>query len=270
MADLISKIDKKTKAILTVNYFGFAQDLGEVKDLCEKRGISIIEDNSHGLLSMKNSRLLGTYGDIGFSSLYKSVPAPNGGILYINNSKLIRKNDTSFKWPSYSTKLDGFFLLFSILAFLENEYHFPFWILKNLYKKVIPSKKNFSRTNFSPGVSISRLTMEALQKVDVYDIISRRRKNYCLWLEKIHGIKGLTSIFKRLPDGVCPWVFPIIIENKDLLVKMQRQGIATDPWPTLPHEVCGRKDYTNFLAEHLFTLPVHQYISPEFIRHIKL
>ena len=78
--------------------------------------------------------------------------------------------------------------------------------------------------------------------------------------------KGVKVIFKSLPKGVCPWVFPLIVEDKDFMKKIKRQGIAGSFWPKLPQEVQGKNDYTNFLAQHLFNLPVHQNINPVFIR----
>jgi len=66
MADLASKVDSKTKAIMTVNYFGFPQELEPVRDLCSKNGIFLIEDNSHGVFSKKGTSLLGTSETSGF------------------------------------------------------------------------------------------------------------------------------------------------------------------------------------------------------------
>jgi len=67
LIDIKNRIDEKTKGILVVNYFGFPQNLGEIQDICRKHRLYLIEDNAHGLLSQRNSRLLGTFGDIGFS-----------------------------------------------------------------------------------------------------------------------------------------------------------------------------------------------------------
>ncbi len=269
MADLVSKVDKKTKAVLMVNYFGFPQELEPVKDFCKKHKISLIEDNAHGLLSKKDSRLLGTFGDIGFSSIWKTLPTPNGGALFLNNDRLITEKPASSVSLNFSLKSDGFFLLYSLLTFLETKYGFPSWVFGNTYKKIRSTGGGIYGKALSLGASTSRVSVAVLERVDFEEIISRRRRNYNLWLEKVYGRKGVKVLFESLPPGVCPQVFPLIIEEGNFIEEVRSRGIAASLWPYLPQEVKGEKDYANFLAEHLFTLPVHQYVNQEYLRSIK-
>jgi len=86
-------------------------------------------------------------------------------------------------------------------------------------------------------------------------------------LEKVHGRKRVSIVFESLPEGTCPWVFPIIVEGDDFIEEIRSQGIVTSLWPPfLPTEVRGREGYANYLTEHLFTLPVHQNINQKYLK----
>ena len=266
MADLVSKVDDKTKAVMIVDYFGFPQELGPVRDLCNQHGIFLIEDSSHGILSRKDSRLLGTSGDIGFSSIYKVLATPNGGVLFVNNDQLIPDNPASFETPGFSLKSDGLFFMSSLLKFLETKYGIPTWILRNTYKKTHPVGESIGDRAIFMEASISRVTIDAIERLDLEEIIRRRRSNYNCWLDKVYGVKGTKILFESLPQGTCPWVFPLIVEEGNFIEEIQDKGIASSAWPNLPPEVRGRKDYTNYLAEHLFVLPVHQSVNQDYLK----
>ncbi len=76
------------KAILFVNYFGFATQPAPFFAYAAQHKALVIEDNSHGLLSRDGAgQLLGTRGDIGVFSIRKTFPLQNGAALVFNNSK---------------------------------------------------------------------------------------------------------------------------------------------------------------------------------------
>jgi len=57
-------IDKNTKAIMMVHYFGQPQDISAYISFCDKNKLLLIEDNAHGFGGMYNGQLLGTFGDL--------------------------------------------------------------------------------------------------------------------------------------------------------------------------------------------------------------
>ena len=82
-------LDKNLRAILVVNYFGFAQNLDIFKDYSLKHNIVLIEDNAHGYLSAdKDRNLLGQRTDMGFVSFRKILPVYDGAMLYVNKKIL--------------------------------------------------------------------------------------------------------------------------------------------------------------------------------------
>ena len=47
--DIEQKITEKTKAVLVAHYFGFPAPVRRLRDLCDKHGLSLIEDCAHVL-----------------------------------------------------------------------------------------------------------------------------------------------------------------------------------------------------------------------------
>ncbi len=84
-------ITKKTKAIVCVHYAGVACDMGKLRAICDKHGIYLIEDAAQAIDSYYNGKPLGSIGDLSAFSFHetKNVIAGEGGLLAINNEKLI-------------------------------------------------------------------------------------------------------------------------------------------------------------------------------------
>ena len=271
IADIKTKINRKTKAILFVNYFGFPQRLVEIQNLCKEYGIALIEDNAHGFLSRKNSHLLGTFGDIGFSSIWKVLPVPNGAVLFINNEQLIEKLGGLSQMGAFGRDFRRsspyIYILSSLLAYLEARYKFPSQYFRNIYYQFSSKAERDSTQDYQKAkVRISGLSLKVLRRADPEEVVSKRRENYKFWLDRLHRKGEVTVIFEDLPDRVCPQVFPIIAYNVDSLEeKLLSRGIYVYRWPWLPKEVRGNKEYStaNFLAKHLLALPVHQSTAPD-------
>ena len=76
---------QQCKAVLAVNYFGFAQDLVPFREYCLRTGATLIEDNAHGFLSKDTSGvLLGTRANLGITSIRKTFRLVNGAALYFS------------------------------------------------------------------------------------------------------------------------------------------------------------------------------------------
>lgn len=80
------KITEKTKAIVITHYGGHASDLEQLKSICEKHSIFLIEDAAMAYGNFYNEKPLGSIGDFGIISfdITKQISAIQGGLL-INN-----------------------------------------------------------------------------------------------------------------------------------------------------------------------------------------
>ena len=72
----------------------------------QKNNLIMIEDNAHGFSGEFENKLLGTNGDIGFTSPRKNLNILSGGLLYIKNKELKKKIEfyrqkITFKWKLY-------------------------------------------------------------------------------------------------------------------------------------------------------------------------
>lgn len=86
-------ITPRTKAIVPVHYAGISCDMDAIETVTKDRGISLIEDNAHGLFGRYKGRWLGTLGRMATQSFHetKNFSAGEGGALIINDPSLVER-----------------------------------------------------------------------------------------------------------------------------------------------------------------------------------
>ena len=86
-------ITPRTRAILAVNLFGQAARLRDLRDLADRRGIMLVEDNAQGPLAAEYGRYAGTIGHIGVFSLnyHKHIHTGEGGVCVTDDDTLARR-----------------------------------------------------------------------------------------------------------------------------------------------------------------------------------
>lgn len=86
-------ITEKTKAIIVVNLFGHPAPLAQLRELADRHGIALIEDNAQGPMASEHNRLAGTVGHIGVFSLnyHKHIHAGEGGVCITDSEELHRR-----------------------------------------------------------------------------------------------------------------------------------------------------------------------------------
>lgn len=91
--EIKKKITKKTKAIILVHMNGFCCDISEIKKICKKNHLKIIEDCAHGLGTKYNKKHVGNFGISGVFSFYptKQITTGEGGMLITNNKEFAKK-----------------------------------------------------------------------------------------------------------------------------------------------------------------------------------
>ena len=93
------KINKKTKAIVITNYAGGSCDIDKVIKLKKKYNLYLIEDAAQSIFSKYKNKYLGTFGDLATMSFHqtKNIHCGEGGALFINNKKFIKRAPSIFK-----------------------------------------------------------------------------------------------------------------------------------------------------------------------------
>ncbi len=86
-------ITPRTKAIVIVHYAGVACDMDRIMALSTHHNIPVVEDAAQAIESFHNGRPLGSFGALSTFSFHetKNVQCGEGGLLAINDEKLIRR-----------------------------------------------------------------------------------------------------------------------------------------------------------------------------------
>ena len=102
-------ITKKTKAIIVVHLGGLSSNIFEIKKICKKHNLTLIEDAAHATGSSFRGKKIGTHGDAVCFSFHpvKNLAMPTGGAITLNNKN--KKFDSllrSKRWCGISNR-DG-------------------------------------------------------------------------------------------------------------------------------------------------------------------
>jgi dTDP-4-amino-4,6-dideoxygalactose transaminase len=91
-ADVERVLSGRTKAVCAVHYAGYAADVASLRDLCDARGLALIEDAAHAPAATPagGGRMLGTYGLAGAFSFFsnKVISCGEGGLLATDDDRV--------------------------------------------------------------------------------------------------------------------------------------------------------------------------------------
>jgi perosamine synthetase len=233
---------QRTKAFLSVNYFGFPQSFEEIRKFCKENNLIFIEDNAHGFLSRTDDILLGSFGDISVFSFRKTLGTFNGAALVINNQELLpqsEKDPKAYFEGGLLKERDLIKRLRVLKWYIERK------LGKKLVKKELSIPQHGSTQDEDLPFLIDGLSLKKITKVNYTDEVERRRKMYSSWLEFSEGHDDILPLFPTLPDGVCPLAMPFLTDNRGKWLKWgEKKKLYVSPWPTLPFEV-GRNSDSN-------------------------
>ncbi len=93
----------RTKAIVPVHYAGVGCEMDVIIPLAARRGVTVVEDNAHGLFARYKGKYLGTFGQLATQSFHetKNVICGEGGALiindpvYVDRAEIIREKGTN-------------------------------------------------------------------------------------------------------------------------------------------------------------------------------
>lgn len=93
---VLKKINNKTKAIITVDFAGNPSHINELRLICKKHNLILIEDATHSLGAYYHDKPIGSLADLTCFSFHpvKSITTGEGGAITTNNSSLYTKLKT--------------------------------------------------------------------------------------------------------------------------------------------------------------------------------
>jgi dTDP-4-amino-4,6-dideoxygalactose transaminase len=115
--DVERRITPRTKAVCVVHFAGYAAAADRLRELCDARGIALIEDVAHAPSATLDGRKLGTWGVAGAFSFFsnKVLSVGEGGLLCTDSDEVAafarsRRSHamTSGTWDRHSGRTDTY------------------------------------------------------------------------------------------------------------------------------------------------------------------
>lgn len=230
-------ITPQTRAVLAVHLWGNACDLNALRDLCDQRGLMLIEDCAQAHGCVFDGRPIGTTGQIGCFSFneFKHISCGDGGVAITNNEGLGKRlrlgSDKCYNREAGATVRDPVFLA-----------------------------NNYRMTELQGAVALAQL-----RKLDA--IVGRRREWASRLAQELKDVRGI-SVPKPTP-GCQPswWFFMLRVKPDELGADADRfaQALQAEGVPAGAHYI-GRcvYEYPIFADHSAFERGAHPYARREY------
>jgi dTDP-4-amino-4,6-dideoxygalactose transaminase len=276
LADVEARITSRTRALITVHFFGFPQQLDAARRMCDKASIALIEDCAHTFYGLLQTPQIGGTGDFAVGSLMKFFPVYDGGCL-VSSRRAIQHPRLTSRGMMFQAK--------AVVMMIENA---AAWgdsqVLKlaarligwtvSAAKKARPELKR-ALAAATPGAASGSLgfepewvhaRMSAASRL-VFRFahhrrsVQRRRATYAQYSAALTGIAGGQPLRTDLPDGVVPYVFPFLLSAPETSFNALRAaGVPLYRWEDVADDACAiARQYKPRLVQ----FPCHQSLRHE-------
>jgi dTDP-4-amino-4,6-dideoxygalactose transaminase len=265
--DISTRVTPATKALLVAHYFGFSQPaMTQIRAICDERKIALIEDCAHALIGEAQSKVLGSIGDYAIVSVRKFFPVADGGYLLSGRHSLaglsveecglvgeIRAAADILEEAVGHGRPRALHLLLAPLFRLKR----MIWSGSPPMQSPITDAPAFSYFDPAlPLLAMSRASKVVMRFTSVARIVNRRRANYSKLVHHLGGLGSARPLLPELPDGVVPYMFPLLIDNAEILFpRLKRLGVPIYRWEETPAGICAVTDRYRL---GLLQLPCHQ------------
>lgn len=88
--DVEARITPRTKAVAVVHFGGYPAPVRELRELCDRHGVALVEDVAHAPLADVDGQALGTFGDAAAFSFFsnKVLSCGEGGMLVTGSERI--------------------------------------------------------------------------------------------------------------------------------------------------------------------------------------
>jgi dTDP-4-amino-4,6-dideoxygalactose transaminase len=248
--DVERRITPRTKAVCVVHFAGYAAAADRLRELCDARGIALIEDVAHAPSATLGGRKLGTWGLAGAFSFFsnKVLSVGEGGLLCTDDDDVAafarsRRSHamTSGTWDRHSGRTDTYDV--TALGF-----------------------------NYRLDEPRSALLLSRLKRLE--QDISRRRELTLRYRELLGAVDGIVVPFTdaEVPTSSC-YVIPIMLERDgtqaEVSSRLREQGIQTSIfYPSIHRFSAYRERYpdvslpiTELASRTELTLPFYPHMT---------
>lgn len=269
---IVEAVGEPVGAMVLSHYFGFPQDLQAAAAFCASRNIALVEDCSHVFIGNDPSAAgatarIGTTGRYAVASPYKFFPSNDGGLLWSNG---VAMDAPAARSPGFVAEIKGAAELLRQLlkrrptlevARIDDEI-----ALAERRSDTPPSERTDAEATpsalYDPGEEeLASLTSSRwiVRRTDLAQVAARRRGNYLRWLEAMSGLSGCRPLYRELPEGCVPYMFPLRIERPhDDFFVLKRLGMPIWRWDEMAASGC---EVARRYRLNLLHLPCHQALS---------
>jgi dTDP-4-amino-4,6-dideoxygalactose transaminase len=273
LADIEAKAGQ-AKVLMVTHFFGFHQDLAALRALCDRLGMGLLEDCAHAFIGEYGGRPIGAWGDYAVASSMKFFPIYEGGVLVSSRHPLdgvaLRSAGPAFEAKIALNSLERGFD-YGRLPAVRAALWLPMALKGALWRlragkpapALAPSSSD-SSFDFDPGWVDKRSSLFAramLRLASPGRIAALRRANWLRLHHALRGLPGIRPLFDTLPDGVCPWVYPLLADDAPALsARLSAAGVPVvgfgrPLWPGVDAGVCPNAAR---LSAKVLSLPCHQ------------
>jgi len=218
VSDIKKAISPKTKAICMVHVLGNSGYIDEVREICKKKKIWLIEDTCESLGVKNKNKYLGTFGDIGTYSFYFShhMTTVEGGMIVTNDDYLANKIKSlrSHGWTRDMTNASEYEKLFPEID--------PRFLFINV---------GYNLRSTDMNASIGLVQLKKLEKFNKkrHEIGKKWNKAFLQYTKK-----KLITPMQITKGTTAAWFgFPILCKDQDmrdaLRVHLEKNNIETRP-----------------------------------------
>jgi dTDP-4-amino-4,6-dideoxygalactose transaminase len=212
-------INKKTKAIIVVDYAGTSVDINNIQKISLKYNIPVIEDAAHALGTTFDGKKTGNHFPFTIFSFQaiKHLTTVDGGALQIQNKELYEKGKL-IRWFGIDKKLTR----------LDNNIQIQGY------------KYHMNNVNATIG-------LVQLEKIE--ELLDKYRKIGKYLDLHLNGLKGLEIVKHYSKSESSYWLYTLKVERRDDFIKMMgKNGFMAS-------EIHKRNDWHSFLNDFQTKLP---------------
>lgn len=235
-AQLEAVISQQTRvvAVMATHFFGQPTDITKFMQLCQSRGLWLIEDNAHGYGGRYDSgELIGVHGHVGIGSPRKLAGTESGGALYLrdgNGSSIPAPN----KSPMVSIKAAGKFLL-------KRHLWFSRMVKRAMSRRLDPTiAENFREKSITRCEGCDKFSRLMIRKKEWLKETYLRTAR---WQQIADVALGADlRVARSITSSVsCPWAIPLYCQShsqrNELVRKSLTRNVNVFVWPVLPKEL---------------------------------
>jgi CDP-6-deoxy-D-xylo-4-hexulose-3-dehydrase len=219
-------ISPKTKAIMLAHTLGNPYDLEVIVSLCKRYNLWLIEDCCDALGSTYDSRLVGTFGDIGTLSFYPAhhITMGEGGAVFTNSRELRQIAESFRDWGRDCYCAPG----------KDNTCTKRFgWKLGDL-PEGYDHKYTYSHLGYNLKITDMQAACGLAQLERAPRFIEARRQNFSYLAERLKSCEEQLILPQATPNSDPSWFgFPITIRKQaevrrvDLLTYLNQEKVGT-------------------------------------------